>query len=190
MKILLVEDDPSTGQFLSTTLTAYRYSVDVVTDGQTGLELASRRNYDVILLDVIVPKLDGLNVCRQLRQQGCQTPILMLTAKDSDEDVVTGLDAGADDYVTKPCKPSRLIARVRSLLRRQGNASSSALLVWGALRLDPALIQVTYQQQVITLSPKEYSLMELFYGIPDASSAAAALSIIFGRLMTRQPMRQ
>lgn len=166
MKILLVEDDVSTRQFLSTVLTNHRYTVDVATDGQTGWELASQKNYDAILLDVMASKMDGIQVCRQLRQQGCQTPILMLTAKDSDEDVVHGLDAGADDYVTKPCEPSRLVAQVRALLRRQGNATASSVLAWGELRFDPTLIQVTYQQQVITLSPKEYSLLELFLRHP------------------------
>lgn len=166
MKILLVEDDPSIGQILANTLIAYRYIVDIATDGQTGLELALQGEYDAILLDVMVPRLDGLTVCRQLRQQGCQTPILILTVKDSAEDIVTGLDAGADDYVTKPCEPSQLIARVRALLRRHGSAMASPVLRWGALCLDPSLIQVTYQQQVVSLSPKEYSLLELFLRHP------------------------
>lgn len=166
MKILLVEDDPRIGQLISTTLIAHRYTVDIATDGQIGMELAIQKKYDIILLNVIVPKLDGLSVCRQLRQQGCQTPILMLTEKDSDEDVITGLDAGADDYVTKPCESARLIARVRALLRRQGNVVASPVMTWGALRLDPTLIQVTYQQQVIVLGPKEYSLLELFLRHP------------------------
>lgn len=166
MKILLVEDDPSIGQILSNTLIAYRYIVDIATDGQTGLDLALQGEYDAILLDVMVPKLDGLTVCRQLRQQGYQTPILMLTVKDSAEDIVTGLNAGADDYVTKPCEPSQLIARVRALLRRHGSAMVSPVLTWGALCLDPSLIQVTYRQQVVSLSPKEYSLLELFLRHP------------------------
>lgn len=166
MKILLVEDDPSVSQFLSNMLSAHRYNVDMAADGLTGLALGTQGEYDSILLDIVVPKLDGLSVCRQLRRQGCQTPILMLTAKDSTEDIVTGLDAGADDYVTKPCNSSQLMARVRALLRRQSSALSSAILTWGALRLDLTLIQVTYKQQVIALSPKEYSLLELFLRHP------------------------
>ncbi len=175
MKILLVEDDPSIAQFLSNALTAYRYTVDIATDGQLGLELATQGEYAIILLDLMVPKLDGLSLCRQLRHQGCQTPILILTAKDSDEDIVTGLDAGADDYVTKPCEPSQLVARIRALLRRQGNAVSSPHLKWGALCLDPNLIQVTYQQQLITLSPKEYSLLELFLRHPQRIFSRSAI---------------
>jgi diguanylate cyclase (GGDEF)-like protein len=175
MKILLVEDDLSIGEFLSRTLTAYRYTVDIATDGQLGLELAIQGEYAVILLDVMLPKLDGLSICRQLRNQGCQTPILMLTAKDSDEDVVVGLDMGADDYVTKPCEPSQLIARIRALLRRQATAISSSVLTWGKLCLEPNLIQVTYQQQLITLSPKEYSLLELFLRYPQRIFSRSAI---------------
>lgn len=166
MKVLLVEDDPSTGQFLSAILTAHRYTVDHVTNGKAGLDLAFQGEYAAILLDVVLPELDGLSVCRQLRQQGCQIPILMLTAKDSAEDMVTGLDAGADDYVTKPCEPSQLIARVRALLRRPGGTLATPILTWGALCLDPTLIQVTYQHRVVPLSPKEYSLLELFLRHP------------------------
>lgn len=175
MKILLVEDDPSIAQFLSNALTAYRYTVDIATDGQLGLELATQGEYAIILLDLMVPKLDGLSLCRQLRHQGCQTPILILTAKDSNEDIVTGLDAGADDYVTKPCEPSQLVARIRALLRRQRNAVLSPLLKWGELCLDPNLIQVTYQQKLITLSPKEYSLLELFLRHPQRIFSRSAI---------------
>ncbi|PMB46646.1 response regulator receiver protein [Fischerella thermalis CCMEE 5330] len=175
MKILLVEDDLSIGEFLSTTLTAYRYTVDLATDGQLGLELAIQGEYAVIVLDVMLPKLDGLSICRKLREQRCQTPILMLTAKDSDEDVVVGLDMGADDYVTKPCEPSQLIARIRALLRRQTTAMSSSILTWGKLCLDPNLIQVTYQQQLINLSPREYSLLELFLRYPQRIFSRSAI---------------
>ncbi len=166
MKILLVEDDLSICEFLSGTLTAYRYTVDIATDGKLGLELALQGEYCVILLDVMLPRLDGLSICRQLRDHKCQTPILMLTAKDSDEDIVMGLDVGADDYVTKPCEPSQLIARIRALSRRQVSAMSYSVLMWGNLCLDPNLIQVTYKQQLIALSPKEYSLLELFLRHP------------------------
>ncbi|PLZ91684.1 response regulator receiver protein [Fischerella muscicola CCMEE 5323] len=175
MKILLVEDDLSIGEFISRTLTAYRYTVDLATDGQLGLELAIQGEYAVIVLDVMLPKLDGLSICRKLREQRCQTPILMLTAKDSDEDVVVGLDMGADDYVTKPCEPSQLIARIRALLRRQATAMSSSVLLWGKLCLDPNLIQVTYQQQLINLSPKEYSLLELFLRYPQRIFSRSAI---------------
>ncbi|BAZ65619.1 MAG: response regulator [Pelatocladus maniniholoensis HA4357-MV3] len=166
MKILLVEDDLSICEFLSGTLTAYRYTVDIATDGKLGLELALQGEYCVILLDVMLPRLDGLSICRQLRDHKCQTPILMLTAKDSAEDIVMGLDVGADDYVTKPCESSQLIARIRALSRRQVSAMSYSVLIWGNLCFDPNLIQVTYKQQLIALSPKEYSLLELFLRHP------------------------
>ncbi len=165
MKILLVEDDAQVGQFLATTLTTHRYAVDVVTDGQTGLDLAIERDYDVILLDVLLPKLNGIEVCRAIRRHGRTTPILMLTGQSTSEDIVVGLDAGADDYVVKPCDPARLLARIRALLRRQETAAS-LILSWGDLRLDLTLIQATYRQRTISLSPKEYSLLELFLRHP------------------------
>lgn len=165
MKILLVEDDAQIGQFLATTLTTHRYAVDVVTDGQTGLDLAVERDYDLILLDVLLPKLNGIEVCRAIRRHGRTMPILMLTGQSTSEDIVVGLDAGADDYVVKPCDPARLLARIRALLRRQ-KAASSLILSWGDLQLDLTLIQVTYRQQTISLSPKEYSLLELFLRHP------------------------
>ncbi|MGG6263736.1 response regulator [Leptolyngbya sp. AN03gr2] len=166
MKILLIEDDYDTSQLLAVTLTAQRYAVDAIADGSSGLELAANWNYDLILLDVLLPKLSGIEVCRQLRRQGCQTPILMLTVKDADEDIITGLDAGADDYVAKSCAPAQLLARVRALLRRNENSASSPVLSWGELCLDPALVQVTYEQNIIPLRAKEYSLLELFLRHP------------------------
>ncbi|MCU0526906.1 MAG: response regulator [Elainella sp. Prado103] len=166
MKILLVEDDAATAQFLSATLTADQYAVDVATDGQTGLELAKQWEYDLIVLDVMIPKLDGISVCRQLRGQESQTPILLLTAKGSNQDIVTGLDAGADDYLTKPFDLSQLLARIRALLRRRGAAPSSLVLTWGELTLDMVSTQVTYQQQAIDLRPREYKLLELLLRHP------------------------
>lgn len=166
MKVLIVEDDRNTSELLSNTLGANRYAVDVIADGLSGLEMASRWSYDLILLDVLLPRLNGVEVCRRLRAQGCQTPILMLTMKDSNEDVIAGLDAGADDYVAKSCASSQLLARVRALLRRSGNVSLSPILTWGLLCLDPALAQVTYNQKVIALRPKEYNLLELFLRHP------------------------
>lgn len=166
MKVLIIEDDRSTSEFLSNTLRANRYAVDVIADGESGWEMASQWSYDLILLDVLLPKLNGVEVCRRLRNLGCKTPILMLTMKDSNEDVIAGLDAGADDYVAKSCASSQLLARVRALLRRGGNVLSSPVLTWGLLCLDPALAQVTYNQKIISLRPKEYSLLELFLRHP------------------------
>lgn len=166
MRILIIEDDRATSEFLSNTLSNHHYAVDAVADGMTGLEMAAQWDYDLILLDVLLPLLDGVEVCRRLRAQGCQIPILMLTMKDSNEDVIAGLDAGADDYVAKSCASSQLLARVRALLRRGGNASASPVLTWGLLCLDPASAQVTYNQQVIFLRPKEYNLLELLLRSP------------------------
>lgn len=175
MKILLVEDDQSTSELLVTTLTAHRYTVDVATDGQTGLELASLWNYDVLILDVQLPKLDGISVCCQLRAEGNKTPILILTARNENSDIVIGLDSGADDYVVKPCDPSQLLARVRALLRRGEALTASPLLRWGVLSLNPAAAQVFYQQQQVTLSPKEYKLLELFLRHPQRIFSRSAI---------------
>jgi DNA-binding response OmpR family regulator/HPt (histidine-containing phosphotransfer) domain-containing protein len=166
MKILFIEDDQSTSELLSTTLSRHHYAVDAVADGSVGLELATQWNYDLILLDILIPTLNGIEVCQRLRAQGCQTPILILTTKDSDEDVIAGLDAGADDYVAKSCAPSQLLARMRALLRRGLNASSTPVLTWGLLCLDPVGARVTYNQTEIALRPKEYSLLELFLRHP------------------------
>lgn len=166
MKILLVEDDLQTSELLTETLLTHRYVVDVIADGAIALEMAVQWNYDLILLDILLPGLSGFEVCRRLRLQACQTPILMLTAKDSTEDIVAGLDAGADDYLVKTCDSAQLLARVRALLRRNGNTSLSPILTWERLALDPASARVTYNQESIALRPKEYALLELFLRYP------------------------
>lgn len=166
MKILLIEDDDYTSELLSEILSAHHYAVDTIADGAAGLEMAARWDYDLILLDIMLPTLDGIEVCRRLRACGCRTSVLMLTAKDANEDVIAGLDAGADDYVAKSCDSSQLLARVRALLRRGGNASSSPVLTWGLLCFDPASAHVTYNQEEVPLRPKEYSLLELFLRHP------------------------
>ncbi len=161
MKILLVEDDLAISELLCATLSQHRYAVDAVADGSVGLELAAQWSYDLILLDILLPSLNGIEVCRQLRAQGCRTPILILTSQDAHEDVVAGLDAGADDYLVKSIAPAQLLARLRALLRR-GEPVALPILTWGQLCLDPAQARVTYSQQEIALRPKEYSLLELF----------------------------
>lgn len=166
MKILLVEDDTATRQLLALHLTAARYTVEQAMDGVTALELASQWNYDLIILDLALPQLDGLSLCRKLRRKGSTTPILILTAKTGDEHIITGLDAGADDYVTKPFEVQSVLARVRALLRRGAVATEIPSLVWGRMQLDPGLAQVTYDGDVVPLTPKEYSLLELFLRHP------------------------
>ncbi|WP_414754501.1 response regulator [Anabaena sp. CCY 9910] len=166
MKILLVEDDVTTATLLSEVLTAEYYTVELATDGQNGLTLATLSNFDLILLDLLIPKLDGINLCRQLRAQGIQKPILLLTAKDQSADVVKGLDAGADDYVTKPYDISELLARIRALLRRGKTELIPNLLSWENLDVNVISAEVTYKGQPISLSPKEYSLLGLFLRNP------------------------
>ncbi|MBW4522686.1 MAG: response regulator [Scytolyngbya sp. HA4215-MV1] len=165
-KILLVEDDQPTAAVLSEVLTTQCYTVDVATDGEMGLELATASDYELILLDLLIPKLDGIGLCCQLRTQGIQKPILLLTAKDSSADVVRGLDAGADDYVTKPYDLSQLLARIRALLRRGTTHVAPTLLTWGNLCVNPVAAEVTYMGQTLSLSPKEYSLLGLFLRNP------------------------
>jgi len=175
MKILLVEDDQDTRDLLTAILGSHHYVVDAIADGPTALSLVEQWPYDLILLDILLPSLSGIEVCRQLRAQACQTPILMLTVKDSNEDVIAGLDAGADDYVAKSCESSQLLARVRALLRRRGSVEASPILSWGDLSLDPVSAQVTYQQQAIPLRPKEYNLLELFLRHPQRIFSRSAI---------------
>nr|WP_277884329.1 response regulator [Nostoc parmelioides] len=163
---MLVEDDVPTATLLSEVLMAEYYTVELATDGQNGLMLATLSNFDLILLDLLIPKLDGINLCRQLRAQGIQKPILLLTAKDQSADVVKGLDAGADDYVTKPYDISELLARIRALLRRGKTELIPNLLSWGNLDVNIISAEVTYKGQPISLSPKEYSLLGLFLRNP------------------------
>ncbi|WP_017314132.1 response regulator [Mastigocladopsis repens] len=161
MRILLVEDDHSLAQAVADVLNTQHYVVDIAADGQDGWELAEVCSYDLILLDVMLPKLDGISLCRQLRQEGYQMPILLLTALDTRTDKVMGLDAGADDYVVKPFDFQELTARIRALLRR-GNSSLPPVLEWGSLRLDPSSCEVTYGSQPLHLTAKEFSILELF----------------------------
>jgi DNA-binding response OmpR family regulator/HPt (histidine-containing phosphotransfer) domain-containing protein len=161
MRILIVEDDQLTGLTLVHSLTAQQYVVSLVTDGETGLQLAQDWEYDLVLLDVILPKLDGIAVCQRLRAQGFKNPILLLTAKDRSPDRVLGLDAGADDYVVKPFDLPELMARIRALLRR-GQGAKAAVITWENVRLDPVSSQVTCDGQPLHLTPKEYCVLELF----------------------------
>ncbi|HSM81370.1 MAG TPA: response regulator [Nodosilinea sp.] len=174
MKILLLEDDQVASEFLADTLTTYHYAVDAIADGAAGLELASHWPYDLLIVDWQLPSVDGLEVCRRLRARGNYTPILMLTVRDAIDDIVAGLDAGADDYLAKSCDESQLLARVRALLRRS-NRTPSPLLSWGELCLDPALTQVTYEQQPVPCRPKEYELLELFLRNPQRLLTRSAI---------------
>lgn len=165
MRILLVDDDELLTQTLANQLMAQWYAVDVATDGEAGWDYAQAATYDLIVLDINLPKLNGIHLCQRLRQHNYHKPILLLTAKGDSVDKVVGLDAGADDYVVKPCTIEELCARIRALLRRQ-NTAGRPVLEWGALQLDPGLCEVTYQGRVLLLSPKEYGLLELFLRSP------------------------
>ena len=161
MRLLLVEDDWEISELLAEVLTDQQYIVDVAADGQAGWDFVKAFDYDLILLDVMLPKLDGFSLCRQLRAKDYKMPILMLTAKDTSPEKVQGLDAGADDYVVKPYKLDELLARVRALLRR-GIAFVSPVLRWGNLCLDTNTCKVNYEDRDLKLTPKEYRLLELF----------------------------
>jgi two-component system OmpR family response regulator len=161
MKFLLVEDDERIAASLKEALTDNNYAIDVAGDGEEGWDFITAFTYDLILLDVMLPKLNGIELCQRLRQRGYGLPVLMLTARDSSTDKVLGLDAGADDYVIKPFDLKELLARIRALLRR-GNTALSTVLEWGGLLLDPANCTVTYKDQLLSMTPKEYQLLELF----------------------------
>ncbi len=161
MKLLLVEDNRQLAEQLADTLAEHHYVVDVARDGEEGWDLAQAIPYDLLMLDVSLPRLDGVSLCRRLRSNGSQTPILMLTAHDSCADKVMGLDAGADDYLAKPIFLNELTARLRALLRRNVR-ELTPLLEKGKLCLDPVAMQVTYGGQLVKLSPKEYLMLELF----------------------------
>jgi diguanylate cyclase (GGDEF)-like protein len=165
MRILLIEDDEVLANILLQSLTSQHYVVDLAEDGGIGWECAQSAPYDLLLIDVGLPKLDGITLCQRLRSQGCSTPILLITAKDASNDRIRGLDAGADDYLLKPLDLGELQARVRALLRR-GDIHRTPVLEVGALRLDPSNCQVTYAGKPLILTPKEYSLLELFLRNP------------------------
>jgi DNA-binding response OmpR family regulator/HPt (histidine-containing phosphotransfer) domain-containing protein len=161
MKILVIEDDRLTSQAVSAMLSNHRYAVEIANDGQAGWDLIESFEYDLILLDLALPKLDGITLCRSIRKKGLQIPIMLLTGRDSSHEKAIGLDAGADDYMVKPFEEEELVARVRALLRRS-ELSAQPVLIWGELNLDPSCCQVTYRSELLPLTPKEYALLELF----------------------------
>ena len=164
MRILIVEDDELISEPIVKALCEQHYTVDLSEDGEAGWELASGVKYDLIILDVMLPKLDGISLIRKMRSHNILSPIILLTAQESSTNKVIALDAGADDYVTKPFDLQEFLARIRALLRR-GNPVPPQLQ-WGELHLDPSICQVTYKEQPLSLTPKEYSLLELFLRNP------------------------
>jgi DNA-binding response OmpR family regulator len=159
MRILLVEDEPRMAQVIAKGLREQAYAVDVADDGNAGLYQASINDYDLIILDVLLPGTDGFEVCRKLRAREDATPVLMLTARATVDDRITGLDAGADDYLTKPFSFRELLARVRALLRREPQLHPARLQV-DNLVVDSVSHRVTRASRVIDLTAKEYALLE------------------------------
>ena len=165
-RILVVEDEARIASLISRTLRLEGYQVEVAPNGETALEKAISNPADLVVLDVMLPDIDGLEVCRQLRMAGCDEPILMLTAKDAISDRVAGLDAGADDYLVKPFAFDELLARVRALLRRAAPPDANAPLQFADLELDPTTRQARRGEREIELTAKEYDVLELFMHHP------------------------
>jgi len=166
VRILLVEDNHRLSDSLRTTLEEDGYAVDAAYDGIDGEEMGLIPNYDIIILDIMLPGKDGLEVCRELRDRRIVTPILMLTARDALDDRVLGLDSGADDYLVKPFEVDELRARIRALLRRDSSNKSGVLQI-GDLVLDPAAHTVQRADRLIELTAKEFSLLEYFMRHPN-----------------------
>ena len=166
MRILVVEDEKKVGSFIKKGLEEEHYAVDIAYDGEEGLSLAQINEYDLILLDIMLPRLDGMEVLRQIRRNGSNVPILMLTAKDSVEHIVSGLDGGSDDYLTKPFSFDELVARVRALLRRKAKEKTDLLTV-GDLSLSTSTHRVKRGGREIELTTKEYALLEYFMRNPN-----------------------
>jgi two-component system, OmpR family, response regulator len=160
MRVLVIEDEARMAQLLERGLREEGYAVDVANDGSVGLWLGSEHDYDAIVLDVLLPEIDGFEVCRRLRAADRWAPVLMLTARDAVDDRVRGLDAGADDYVVKPFSFSELAARVRALIRRPARSRATIVEV-GDLRLDPATHRAWRGDVELTLSPREMALLEV-----------------------------
>jgi two-component system copper resistance phosphate regulon response regulator CusR len=176
MRILVVEDDPDMSRFIVRGLGEQSYAVDVAATGMAAIEAAAIASYDAIILDAMIPPPDGFEVCRQLRAQGIEATILMLTARDSVADRVEGLDSGADDYLVKPFEFAELLARLRALLRRRGTRQYPVIEA-GDLRLDTRSHRVTRGGDELQLTTKEYALLEY-------------LSVNAGRVMGREEIAE
>lgn len=161
MQILIIEDEEKIANFLRRGLLEESYAVDIAYDGEDALYKFDINEYDFVLLDLMIPKIDGVKVCRKIREANPNIPILILTAKDSVDDKVSGLDAGADDYVTKPFSFTELTARIRALIRR-GNKADPVILKLDNLSLNPATRTAQRGDKTITLTAREYALLEYF----------------------------
>ena len=166
MRILVVEDEEALALRIKRVLESENYHVEVAFDGDSGVELALTETYDLLILDILLPGLSGIQILKEVRREGLSMPVLLLTARDAIEDRVAGLDGGADDYLTKPFAFAELTARLRALVRR-GPMERPAVLRVGSLKLDPATRRVWRGDTEITLSAKEYLLLETFMRSPD-----------------------
>jgi heavy metal response regulator len=166
MRILVVEDEKKVASFIKRGLEEEEFTVAVAYDGEEGILMAEATSYDLILMDVMLPHKDGLSAIRELREKNITTPILCLTAKDTVEDIASGLDIGSDDYLTKPFAFAELVARVRALIRR-GSQDRGAELYFADLRLDPVSHKVCRNSKEIDLTAKEYALLEYFMRNPN-----------------------
>jgi len=166
MRILVVEDEPGVAHFIRQGLTEAGHAVDVARDGQEGLDYALAAEYDVMVMDIMLPRMNGLDLLREVRRRGIKTPVLLLTARDAIDDRVKGLDAGADDYLVKPFAFPELLARIRALLRRPPLQTDSVLKV-GDLEMDVAERKVSRGGKPIELTPREFSLLEFLMRHPN-----------------------
>jgi two-component system, OmpR family, response regulator MprA len=160
VRVLVVDDEPQLRRALERALKLEGYEVSLAADGAEGLAAMSSSPYDAVVLDVLMPNRDGLSVCRELRERGDRTPVLMLTARDAVQDRVDGLDAGADDYVVKPFALEELLARLRALLRRSNGNGPDAQLSYADLTLDPATREVKRGDREVELTKTEFALLE------------------------------
>lgn len=167
MRILLVEDEHKISAYVKRGLEESGYAVDAVFTGREALDWVEAINYDLIVLDIMLPVMDGLTACREMRRCGVRTPILMLTARDDIDDRVNGLDAGADDYLVKPFAMKELLARLRALTRRNGNNTKSPVLAFADLNLDTRTHQVRRNGRIIPLANKEFSVLECLLREPE-----------------------
>jgi len=176
VRILLVEDEPRISTYVRKGLEEEGYAVDQSFSGREALGLARSGDFDIVVLDIMLPGMDGLAVCRELRRQTSAVPIIMLTAKDSVEDRVAGLDAGADDYLVKPFALSELLARIRALSRRPAGRSKEATLRLDDLELDPRRHLVTRGGERVELTAKEYAILELMLREPERVFSRSLIS--------------
>jgi two-component system, OmpR family, response regulator len=174
MRILLVEDDPMIGAAVKQALKDAAYAVDWVSDGATAIEVARDEPYDLTLLDLGLPKTDGLEVLRRFRQTGRTIPVIIITARDAIEDRINGLDLGADDYLVKPFEMRELLARMRAILRRQGSGAAP-ILSNGVIELDPSTYEVTYSGNTARLTAREFALLRALLARPGAILSRADL---------------